>query len=56
MLMKTLETLRGEIIENGKILAEMLSSHYPVEIIRMTDTFKSLSSYGKSSPDSEIQS
>ncbi|KAG2149451.1 hypothetical protein BD769DRAFT_336271 [Suillus cothurnatus] len=41
------KTLRGEIIENGKILAEMLSSHYPVEIIRMTDTFKSLSSYGE---------
>ncbi|KAG2044600.1 hypothetical protein BDR03DRAFT_939515 [Suillus americanus] len=41
------ETLRSEIVENGKILAEMLSSHYPVEILRVTDTFTSLSSYGE---------
>jgi hypothetical protein len=39
------ESLRGEISENGEILAEMLSSEYPVEILRMTATFKSLSSY-----------
>ncbi|KAG2365515.1 armadillo-type protein [Suillus spraguei] len=50
------KTLRGEITQNSKILAEMLSSNYPVEIIRMRETFKSLSSYSKSSPNSEIQS
>ncbi|KAG2076728.1 hypothetical protein BDR04DRAFT_620549 [Suillus decipiens] len=41
------KTLRGEITQNSKILAEMLSSNYPVEIIRMRETFKSLSSYGE---------
>ncbi|KAG2144080.1 armadillo-type protein [Suillus cothurnatus] len=41
------EWLRSEIAENGKILAEMLSSEYPVEILRMTATFKYLSSYSK---------
>jgi hypothetical protein len=52
--MKTSESLRGEIAENGKILAEMLSSEYPVEILRMNTTFKSLLSHSKSSPNSEI--
>jgi hypothetical protein len=51
---ETSEPLRGEIVENGKILAEMLSSHYPVEILRMTATFKYLSSHSKSLPNSEI--
>ncbi|KAG1816716.1 armadillo-type protein [Suillus subaureus] len=39
------ELLRGEIIKNDKILAEMLSSHYPVEALRMTATLESLSSH-----------
>ncbi|KAG2144050.1 hypothetical protein BD769DRAFT_1772177 [Suillus cothurnatus] len=39
------KSLCGEIAENGKILAEMLSSEYPVEILHMTATFKSLSSH-----------
>jgi hypothetical protein len=39
------KSLRGEIAENGKILAEMLSSEYPVEILRMNTTFKSLLSH-----------
>ncbi|KAG2344731.1 ARM repeat-containing protein [Suillus weaverae] len=39
------ELLRGEIMENDKVLAEMLSSHYPVEILRMTATLESLSSH-----------
>ncbi|KAG1773355.1 hypothetical protein EV702DRAFT_1130409, partial [Suillus placidus] len=39
------ELLRGEIMKNDKVLAEMLSSHYPVEILRMTATLESLSSH-----------
>ncbi|KAG1732034.1 hypothetical protein EDD22DRAFT_389262 [Suillus occidentalis] len=39
------ESLRSEIIQNGKILAEMLSSHFPTEILRLIVTFKSLSSH-----------
>ncbi|KAG2757789.1 hypothetical protein P692DRAFT_20646478, partial [Suillus brevipes Sb2] len=35
-------SLRSEIIENDEILAEMLSSHYPVEILRMTTAFTTL--------------
>ncbi|KAG1835413.1 hypothetical protein DFJ58DRAFT_735524 [Suillus subalutaceus] len=41
------ESLRGEIIKNDTILAEMLSSHYPVEALRMTATLESLSSHGE---------
>lgn len=39
------ESLRSEIIQNHKILAEMLSSHFPTEILRLIATFKSLSSH-----------
>jgi hypothetical protein len=53
---ETSESLRSEIIQNGKILAEMLSSHFPTEILRLIVTFQSLSSHSKSSPDYEIQS
>ncbi|KIK32695.1 hypothetical protein CY34DRAFT_133530 [Suillus luteus UH-Slu-Lm8-n1] len=38
-------SLRSEIIQNGKILAEMLSNHFPAEILRLIVTFKSLSSH-----------
>ncbi|KAG2357749.1 hypothetical protein BDR07DRAFT_1419446 [Suillus spraguei] len=42
------ENLRREIIENDTctMLADMLSSPYPVGILRITATLKSLSSYG----------
>ncbi|KAG1750350.1 armadillo-type protein [Suillus paluster] len=36
--------LRSEIIKTDKILAEMLSSHYPAEILRVTAALESLSS------------
>ncbi|KAG2045484.1 ARM repeat-containing protein [Suillus hirtellus] len=48
------ESLRREITKDDKILVEMLSSHYPGEVLRMTAALGSLSSYGKRSPDSEI--
>jgi hypothetical protein len=54
VLMNISESLRSEIIENDEILAEMLSSHYPVEILRMTTAFTTLLSQGKSSPKSEV--
>lgn len=54
VLMNTPELLRSEIIVNHEILAEMLSSHYPVEILRMTTAFTTLLSQGKSSPKSEV--
>ncbi|KAG2351325.1 hypothetical protein BDR07DRAFT_59021 [Suillus spraguei] len=42
------ENLRREILENDTctMLADMLSSPYPVGILRITATLKSLSSYG----------
>lgn len=52
--MKTSESLRREITKDDKILVEMLSSHYPGEVLRMTAALESLSSHGKRSPDSEI--
>ncbi|KAG0694903.1 hypothetical protein DFH29DRAFT_1005933 [Suillus ampliporus] len=39
--------LRGEIIKTDKILAEMLSSHYPADIQRVITALKSLSSHGE---------
>jgi hypothetical protein len=47
VLMNTSESLRREIIDNHEILAEILSSHYPVQILRMTTAFTTLLSQGK---------
>ncbi|KAG2117069.1 uncharacterized protein F5147DRAFT_670977, partial [Suillus discolor] len=41
------ESLRHEITKDDKILVEMLSSHYPGEVLRMTAALESLSSYGE---------
>ncbi|KAG1764783.1 hypothetical protein EV702DRAFT_1140715 [Suillus placidus] len=41
------ELLRSEIMKNGKILAEMLSSQDPVKLLRVAATLDSLSSHGE---------
>ncbi|KAG1740622.1 hypothetical protein EDB19DRAFT_1707960 [Suillus lakei] len=48
------ETLLAEIAQADEILVDMLSSHFPAEVWRMTTVLKSLSAYGKSLPASEI--
>ena len=52
--MTTPEGLHSEIAKADKILADMLSSHYPIDILRVTAALRCLSSYSKNSPDSEI--
>ncbi|KAG2117071.1 uncharacterized protein F5147DRAFT_300019 [Suillus discolor] len=41
------ESLRHEITRDDQILVEMLSSHYPGEVLRITAALESLSSYGE---------